>query len=183
MKVPVIYTSRAAMLCCLLGCSFSFTHGEVKSISDSPYTVAGFTSVTQGVAPRNSFDINPGWRYYKGDATGAEKIDFNDRDWSLVNLPHGLELLPEEASGCRNYRGPAWYRKSVTVPESMKGKRVRLYFEGIMGKSQVWVNGQMLKDHLGGYLPVIVDVTEHVKYGAPNVIAVKSDKRRRACGR
>ncbi|MEG1740637.1 MAG: glycoside hydrolase family 2 TIM barrel-domain containing protein [Akkermansia sp.] len=175
MKVPVIYTSRAAMLCCLLGCFFSFTHGEVKSISDSPYTVAGFTSVNQGVAPRNSFDINPGWRYYKGDATGAEKIDFNDRDWSLVNLPHGLELLPEEASGCRNYRGPAWYRKSVTVPESMKGKRVRLYFEGIMGKSQVWVNGQMLKDHLGGYLPVIVDVTEHVKYGAPNVIAVKSD--------
>lgn len=44
-----------------------------------------------------------------------------------------------------------------------------------MGKSKVWVNGTLLKEHYGGFLPVIVNVTSYLKYGQDNVIAVWAD--------
>ena len=44
-----------------------------------------------------------------------------------------------------------------------------------MGKSEVYVNGKLLKKQYGGYLPVILDVTEELEWGKENVIAVKAD--------
>ena len=66
---------------------------------------------------------------------GAETIAHDDRDWPVVNTPHGLEFLPLEASGGVNYQGEAWYRKHFVVPADLQGQRVVLRFEGLMGKS------------------------------------------------
>ena len=44
-----------------------------------------------------------------------------------------------------------------------------------MGKSKVWINGKLLKEQKGGYLPVIIDVTNELKYNEDNVITVVSD--------
>ena len=55
------------------------------------------------------------------------------------------------------------------------GKQQFLHFEAIMGKSKIWVNGKLLKEHFGGFLPVIVDVTSSLKYGEDNVITVWAD--------
>ena len=63
-------------------------------------------------------------------------MDFDDAKWSVVTCPHGLEYLPEDASGSINYQGEAWYRKHFEVPPSMKDRRIVLYFEAIMGKSR-----------------------------------------------
>ena len=106
---------------------------------------------------------------------GAEAISFDDSAWSVVALPHGIELLQTEASGCVNYQGEVWYRKHFTPEESWKGKKLFLHFEAIMGKSKVWVNGKLLTEHFGGFLPVIVDVTSALNYGKDNVIAVWAD--------
>ena len=59
--------------------------------------------------------MNPAWRFYKGGLAGAEANDFNDKDWTVVSLPHGIEYLPTEASGCVNYQGETWYRNPVDV--------------------------------------------------------------------
>ncbi len=84
--------------------------------------------------------------------------------------------MPAEASGCRNYQGVAWYRKHFIVPEETAGKDVALHFEGIMGKQKIYVNGKEVKDHLGGYLPVTVSLTESgVKPGEECVVAVMAD--------
>lgn len=50
-----------------------------------------------------------------------------------------------------------------------------LHFEAIMGKSRIWVNGKLLTEHLGGFLPIVVDVTSALQYGKDNVIAVCAD--------
>lgn len=121
--------------------------------------------------------MNPGWRFLKGAADGAERPDFDDRAWTTVSLPDGLELLPTEASGCVNYQGEAWYRKRFTPDAAWQGRQLFLHFEGIMGQSRVWVNGQLVKEHFGGYLPVIADVTPWLKWGEENVIAVWTDNR------
>jgi len=64
-------------------------------------SVAGFFQL-QG-SGRQVYNFNPGWRFYKGDIKNAEKTDFDDSAWEVVAIPHTVELMPAEASGCRNY--------------------------------------------------------------------------------
>lgn len=101
--------------------------------------------------------------------------EFNDKDWTVVSLPDGIEYLPTEASGCINYQGEVWYRKHFTPDAALKGKKLFLHFEAIMGKSKVFVNGKLLTEHFGGYLPVIADVTDVLDWNGDNVIAVWAD--------
>ena len=87
---------------------------------------------------------------------GKCQNDIEDTSWGVVSTPHSVKLEPAEASGCRNYQGIAWYRKTFIVP----GNRSEIYFEAIMGKQKIYVNGKLAKEHFGGYLPVIVNLKE-----------------------
>lgn len=137
------------------------------------FSTAGFFRMDH--SGREVFSMNPAWRFYKGGLAGAEANGFNDKDWTVVSLPHGIEYLPTEASGCVNYQGESWYRKHFTPDVALKGKKLFLHFEAIMGKSKVFVNGKQLTEHFGGYLPVVVDVTEALDWNGDNVIAVWTD--------
>jgi beta-galactosidase len=137
------------------------------------FSTAGFFAIPG--SPRQVVDFNPGWRFLKADAPGAERPAFDDSAWEAANLPHGLELLGENASGGRNYQGPAWYRKRFTLlPQS--GCKTFLYFEAVMGRGEVWVNGQKVAEHLGGYLPFAAEIGGLLRTdGRPNVVAVRAD--------
>lgn len=137
------------------------------------FSTAGFYELAG--TGRSVYNMNPAWRLYKGGQVGAERPDFDDSSWTLVSLPNGIEYLPTEASGCVNYQGEVWYRKHFKPEESWQGKKQFLHFEAIMGKSKVWINGQLVATHFGGYLPVIADVTPYLKYGQDNVISVWAD--------
>ena len=138
------------------------------------FSTAGFYELPN--TGREAYSLNQAWRFWKGEADGTPyAVDYDDTDWEVVSVPHGLEYLPVEASGCANYQGVAWYRKHFTPADSLKGKQLFVHFEGIMGKSEVYVNGSLVKKHYGGYLPVIVDVSTLLKFGEENVIAVKAD--------
>ena len=119
--------------------------------------------------------MNPAWRFVKGDVTGAEQMSFDDSTWEVVSLPHGIEYLPTEASGCYNYQGVVWYRKHFTPDDTWKGRRLFLHFEAIMGKCRIYVNGELKQEHFGGYLPIVLDVTDALQYGTDNLIAVCAD--------
>lgn len=137
------------------------------------FSTAGFFRLKD--TGREVYSMNPAWRFYKGSADGAEAVDFDDKGWAVVSLPNGIEYLPTEASGCINYQGEVWYRKHFTPDPALKGKKLFLHFEAIMGKSKVFVNGKQLTEHFGGYLPVIVDVTDALNWEEDNVIAVWAD--------
>lgn len=139
------------------------------------FSTAGFFRLPD--TGREVFSMNPAWRFYKGGMEGAEACGFDDRSWQVVSLPNGIEYLPTESSGCINYQGEVWYRKHFTPAETLKGKKLFLHFEAIMGKSKIYVNGRLLAEHYGGYLPVSVDMTQVVKWGEDNVIAVWADNR------
>lgn len=125
---------------------------------------------------RKAYSMNMAWRFLKGDSEAQVwSKDFNDSAWKVVSLPHGIEYLPVEASGCANYQGVVWYRKHFTPSDELKGKRLFLHFEAIMGKSEVYLNGKLIKKHYGGYLPVIADITDGIEWDSENVIAVKAD--------
>lgn len=137
------------------------------------FSTAGFFRLDN--SGREVYSMNPAWRFHKGAVEGAETKEFNDKDWTVVSLPDGIEYLPTEASGCINYQGEVWYRKHFTPDAALKGKKLFLHFEAIMGKSKVFVNGKLLTEHFGGYLPVIADVTDVLDWNGGNVIAVWAD--------
>lgn len=137
------------------------------------FSTAGFFRLDN--SGREVYSMNPAWRFHKGAMEGAETKEFNDKDWTVVSLPDGIEYLPTEASGCINYQGEVWYRKHFTPDAVLKGKKLFLHFEAIMGKSKVFVNGKLLTEHFGGYLPVIADMTDVLDWNGDNVIAVWAD--------
>lgn len=137
------------------------------------FSTAGFYQL-EGTG-RQVYSMNVAWRFFKGDVLNASEFNFDDSKWDVVSLPHGIEYLPLNASGSINYQGKVWYRKHFSVNDSLQMKKLFIHFEAIMGKSKVWVNGQLVKEHFGGYLPVIADISKFVKFGKDNVITVLAD--------
>ena len=122
------------------------------------------------------YNFNEGWRFCLGDAENAHSIGFNDSSWPIACAPHTAQLVPAEASGGRNYQGVCWYRKQFVVPADMQDKELIVHFEAIMGKQEIFVNGQLTKTNEGGYLPIIVNLSElGVNAGDSCLIAVKVD--------
>lgn len=137
-------------------------------------SVAGFIPLPG--SGRNVYNFNPGWRYFKGDAAVAQAVGFDDSRWATVSTPHTVELMPAEGSGCRNYQGPAWYRKRFAIPAETRGQHVVLHFEAVMGKQEVYVDGKLVKEHIGGYLPFTVDLTAAgLQAGDSCLVALRAD--------
>ena len=144
------------------------------ALAAEKYSVAGLYQLAG--SGRVVYNFNQGWRFFLGDAKGAENANFDDSQWDVVCTPHSPLLTPVEGSGGRNYQGVVWYRKHFTMPESAKGKDVILHFEAIMGKQKVYVNGKLAKEHLGGYLPVQVNLTAcGVNAGEEAIVEVMAD--------
>ena len=124
---------------------------------------------------RNVINFNTDWHYKKGDVSGGEKVDFADDEWVYVNLPHTTTFYTAENKDA--YLGISWYRKDFQVDNNLKGKKLMLTFEAAMQKAEVYINGQKVTTHEGGYIPFVIDITDKVNYGAKNTIAVKIDSR------
>lgn len=127
-------------------------------------------------------DFNFNWKFHLGDKENAQSSNFADKDWEQIRLPHDWSILQpyneEEGAGCTAYLvgGIGWYRKTFTVPESDKGKHIRIEFDGVYRNSEVWVNGQLLGKRPYGYIPFAYELDKHIKYGEENIIAVKVDR-------
>ena len=91
-----------------------------------------------------------------------------------VSLPHCIDdgEIGFEASGGVNRQQPAWYRRRFAW--TPRGARQFLQFEAIMGKSRVILNGTVVAEHFGGYLPIHAEVTGVLKPGE-NLLEVWCD--------
>ena len=144
------------------------------SLVEAQTSVAGLFPLAN--SGRLVWNFNAGWRFYLGDVDGAEAKDFNDKEWEIVSTPHTVQLMPAEASGCRNYQGIVWYRKHFVLPKECAGRDVTLHFEAIMGKQTIYVNGQKVKEHEGGYLPITISLsTLGLSAGDDCVVAIMAD--------
>lgn len=89
----------------------------------------------------------------------------------------GYEDKPIRLQG--SYQGPAWFRKTVSVPAAWAGRRIWLNFGGVHPAADVWCNGVFLGTHDMYFLPFGFDVTDLVKPGGPATVLVRIDNRRR----
>ncbi|HSD85733.1 MAG TPA: glycosyl hydrolase 53 family protein, partial [Anaerolineae bacterium] len=83
-------------------------------------------------------------------------------------------------SAYADYSGLAWYRRAFTVPAETQAAHLRLRFEGVFYVARVWLNGQYLGEHEGGYTPFEFDVSNIARPGEKNIIAVEVDNQRAA---
>ncbi len=116
--------------------------------------------------------IDTGWKFFRGDVSGAQTPTFNDSSWSSVTLPHTWNNIDGENGGTY-YRGVSWYRLHYAVPAAYAGHQLYLQFDGASLVSDVYVNGTFLGEHQGGYATFRFDATSALNVGGENVIAVK----------
>ncbi len=147
--------------------------------------------------PRIVENLNFGWRFHAGDVVDGQKVGLDDKTWKTVDVPHDFQIhqpwvAPDKSEradnsdaganiksrlSARGFKemGIGWYRKTITPDETWRGKRILLDFEGIMLVGDVYLNGERIGGTDYGYLGFDIDVSHKLKWGQPNVIAVKAN--------
>lgn len=105
---------------------------------------------------------------------GFQLPEFDDASWAKIRVPSYWEVAkfseptwwqPDDAVG--------YYRRNFVLPESWRGRQVRLRFEGVNNSAHVWVNGREVGYHESGFTVFEFDVTPYLNHGEPNTIAVR----------
>lgn len=112
------------------------------------------------------------WSFRKGKLNYAEKLSSLESDWEKVRVPHTYSM--DAITDIGYYKGEAWYRTKVEIPPSMSNERIFMRFEGVGQEAQVFVNEKNVGKHSGGYSAFCFEITDLVKFGEINLIAVKA---------
>ncbi|MBA4137929.1 MAG: glycoside hydrolase family 2 [Opitutus sp.] len=142
-------------------------------------------STVAALAQRETVNFNADWRFVKDDPAGAESPDFADAAWQAVSLPHTFNdtdtfdnwSLPGHRGEQQQWSGRTWYRKTFPAPAEWRGKKVFVEFEAGRQVAEVYLNGTKLGTAKGGFTPFGFDLTPHLRFDAPNVLAVMADNR------
>ena len=148
---------------------------------------------------RVTLDLNFGWRFHLGDIGDGVKPEFDDHSWRIVNVPHDFQIeqpwvapaADEKADNndpaaniksrlsSRGFKemGKGCYRYHLTPADSLRGRRLLLDFGGIMYVGDVYLNGERVGGTDYGYVGFQIDVTDKLRFGQENVIAVMADTR------
>ncbi|HEV2692360.1 MAG TPA: glycoside hydrolase family 2 TIM barrel-domain containing protein, partial [Verrucomicrobiae bacterium] len=135
------------------------------STNVQPYTVPA--------SRRADLSLDSGWRFIRQDVAGAQAGGFDDSSWTNLNLPHTWNNADGQDGGNDYYRGIGWYRSHFISDISYTNREFFLKFDGAFSVADVWINGNYLGEHQGGFAAFVFDATPFINVGADNVIAVK----------
>ena len=171
----------------LLSLGFSILTANLSASAQTPGAVPLSADV-----PRQTILFDRAWQFHQGEAAGADQPGFDDSSWRTLDLPHDWMIEgvpgadPSAMDGPFDKKSPAsfggaylnggigWYRKTFTLPESARGRRVAILFDGAYMDSDVTCNGTKLGNHPYGFTSFSYDLTPVLKYGdEKNVLAVR----------
>ena len=143
-------------------------------------------------AGENSWTIAGGWRMrpapeVREDGPAISQDGFKGKDWYVATVPGTVlttlvdrGVYPDPDYGLNNLAIPEslnkqdyWYRVEFKGPQLGSGRRLTLTFEGINYHAAVWMNGKSLGTITGAFIRGVFDVTDVVKAGGTNVLAVR----------
>lgn len=143
---------------------------------------------------RLAIDLNRDWHFrYEPALSIADELvgaTAPADNWKAIALPHTWQTWettgqvhpfmrdPSETDDTTWWFGWGYYRKRIEIDQSHMGKRFVLQFDGVMKRARVYVNGVELAEHRGGYTGFTVDITDALRWGEENVIAVAVSNRR-----
>ena len=90
-----------------------------------------------------------------------------------IALPHTWNAVDGQDGGNDYYRGTCWYTLALTKPAIPAGGKAVLQLDGAAMTAAVYLNGEKLAEHKGGYSTFQVDLTDHLK--DENLLAISVD--------
>lgn len=97
-----------------------------------------------------------------------------DAPWQSIAVPASYNDQSADPE-FRRHVGLAWYRRSITVPSMLKGQRLMFRFDAVTHNARVFLDGQLLCTHRGGFLPFEADVTDILHPGQTALLEVEVD--------
>jgi beta-galactosidase len=117
------------------------------------------------------------WRFRTDPGNAGEtkrwfETDDDANSWRRVPVPHTWQVEPDFVE----YRGVAWYQRTFDAPSEWQNSAVRIEFEAVFHTATIWVNGKLAGEHVRkGYTAFLLDITQLLRWGQPNTIAVRVD--------
>lgn len=123
---------------------------------------------------RRRISMDGMWKFCLDEKAVGEKEGWMD------GIP-GEEMIPVPASfqdfytekDIREYTGDFWYETDFFVPGEWEGREILLRFGAATHRAGVYVNGILITEHEGGFLPFSAKVTTVVRYDSYNKVVVK----------
>ena len=98
-------------------------------------------------------------------------------DAQPIAVPASYNDQNDQTTALRRHYGWAWYQRSITLPAFCAGQRVVLQFGSVTHTAKVWLNGQLIAQHKGGFTPFEADVTDLLHPGETALLTVACDNR------
>jgi beta-galactosidase len=130
-------------------------------------------SATEAIIADRLYDKD--WQFFRSEQPLDLATAQQHTNWETVSIPHTPKIEPLLVNN--QFQGDAWYKKTIAAEPDWKGKQIRLKFEAAMNQTEVWLNGEKIATHLGGYLPFSIDLTEKLLWDTPNELILRLDNR------
>ena len=116
--------------------------------------------------------LNGTWQFLaSNEVDESEILSGSYSTWDTITVPGNWDTRKKYSE----YVGKGYYQKTFNVPDNWVGKHIRIKFDAVYETSKVWLNGKLLGEHVGGYLPFEFDITEDAQIGRPNSVVVMAD--------
>src|ERR1700693_294679 len=102
----------------------------------------------------NCLNLNALWQFQAG-ATN-DPVPTGKTLSGQILVPYPMESA---ISGVMQYSEFSWYRRTFTIPAAWNGQRIILHLDAVTWQAQIYVNGQSVGVHRGGYDPFSYDIT------------------------
>jgi beta-galactosidase len=128
-------------------------------------------------AGRETSELAAGWKFTEGDPGLAATTG----TWDAVSVPHTWNAKDGQPDrfpiGQKSsyYRGVGWYERTLKIPAGWQGKRVFVRFQAAALTATVYINGEELGGHRGGFTAFCFELTPHLHFGASNELRVRVD--------
>jgi len=140
------------------------------SESSAPVASAQQLQVADIQAVKINFNQN--WQFFKSEQSLSDEA-IQSASWENVSLPHTPQIEPKVVDD--QFQGYVWYQKLINLNPEWQNKKILIRFEAAMNIADVYLNGEKIGHHKGGYLPFTLDLTDKLKADDVNTLLVKID--------
>ncbi len=123
------------------------------------------------------FNLNNDWYYSSHYEEEMLAKDYDDSSFEQVRIPHTNVLTPLNYFDEEIYQFVSCYRRHIDGKEEWQNKTILLTFEAVGHIARVYLNGEYLMTHEGGYTAFTINLTPYLRIGEDNVLAVVVDSR------
>ena len=113
-------------------------------------------------------NLNGLWQFQAGATNDPTPVNQKLAGEILVPFP-----MESALSGVAEYHPHSWYRRTFTVPPAWNGNKIWLHLDAVDWESEVFINGQSVGVHRGGYDPVSYDITPQLSGSGPQELIVR----------